>query len=269
MSPGAAQADSIIYVAGSSNQFGKLDLTTDVYTNIGTMTLPSGDNIFGMGFGADGRLYGLDSQVPDAHLWQINTSTAATTDLGSIGVSAIDATANANGVMYGLNQDPSNSTFFTLSPPSTTPTFVGPTGIVGTGLVAVMGSGAGAMIFAGATDTITGKTDLYRIDPATGAATLIGGTGFFVINGLFVNGTLYGFDDNTNAIVTINTSTGVGTQVGTYNIGSTINVPDVIYASAPVLTASVPEPSSVVLGAIALVASGSLVLLRRRTAATA
>jgi hypothetical protein len=216
-----------------------------------------------MGFGADGKLYGLDSQVPGAHLWQINTSTAATTDLGSIGVSSIDATAT-NGVLYGLNQDQNNSIFFTLSPPSTTPNIVGPTGIVGTGLVADTGSGAGAMIFAGATDSTTGTTDLYSINPTTGVATLVGDTGFYVINGLFVNGTLYGFDDNTNAIVTINTATGVGTKVGAYDIGSTVGVPDAIFASAPVSTSAVPEPSSVVLSLIALAAGGSARLLRRR-----
>jgi hypothetical protein len=264
MNPGTAEADTVIYVAGSSNQFGKLDLTKDVYTNIGTLTLPSSTvNIFGMGFGADGKLYGLDSQQPGAHLWQINTTTAVTTDLGSVGQSAIDATADASGKMYALSQD-TNAVFYTLNPPTTSPTVVGSSGITGTGLLAVNASGT--QIFTGALDPVTGTTDLYSVNPTTGVATLVGDTGFFIINGLFVNGTLYGFDDNTNAIVTINTTTGAGTQVGTYNIGSTNGVPDAILASAPFQAAAVPEPSSVVLGLIAVVACGSLGLLRRRPA---
>ena len=118
------------------------------------MALPSGppsDSIFGMGFGADGNLYGLDSQTnPDAHLWKINTSTAAVTDLGGVGQTAIDATADPNGKMYGLTPD-SNSVLYTLNPPSNTSSVVGPTGFMGTGLLAV--NAAGTQIFAGAADT--------------------------------------------------------------------------------------------------------------------
>jgi hypothetical protein len=280
MGPGTAEAGAVVYVAGSGNEFGTLDLTTGNYTNIGTLALPGGaanDNMFGMGFGADGKLYGLDSQTnPDAHLWLINPATAGVTDLGGVGQTAIDATADASGKMYALSQDLATSDLYTLNPPSTTTTPVGPTGFIGTGLVAVTADGS--HIYAGATDPVTGTTDLYSVNPATGVGTLIGDTGFFIINGLFVNGVLYGFDDHTNAIVTINLTTGAGTQVATYNTGGNPglgppNDPtagDVIFASATMSIASIPEPSSVVLGAIALVAGGSLGLLRRRrTTATA
>jgi hypothetical protein len=280
MGPGTADAGAVVYVAGSGNEFGTLDLTTGAYTNIGTMTGlgdPSSNNMFGMGFGADGNLYGLDSQTsPDSHLWMINTSNAAVTDMGGVGQTAIDATADASGKMYALTQDLTTSDLFTLNPPSTSSTMVGATGFIGTGLVAVTSDGS--HIYAGASDPVTGTTDLYSVNPLTGVGTLIGDTGFFIINGLFVNGVLYGFDDNTNAIVTINLTTGAGTQVATYNTGGnpglgTPNDPaagDVIFASATTSIASIPEPSSVVLGAIALVAGGSLGLLRRRrTTATA
>ncbi len=98
----SAKADPTVYVAGSGNEFGTLDLTTGVFTSIGTLNLAAGDNIYGMGFGADGKLYGFDSSLSDAHLFQINTSNAALTDLGAIGMSVIDATADAAGTLYAL-----------------------------------------------------------------------------------------------------------------------------------------------------------------------
>jgi hypothetical protein len=262
MNPGTANAGSVVYVAGSGNEFGTLNLTTGAFTDIGTLNLPANDNIFGMGFGSDGKLYGLDATLPTANLYQINTSNADTTLIGPTNPaeSAIDATADASGKMYALSQD-TNAIFYTMTPGTTgtTTTVVGPTGISSTGLMAVNSSGS--QIFTGAYDPMTGTTDLYSINPTTGVATLIGDTGFYIINGLFVNGTLYGFDDVTNAIVTINTSTGVGTQVATYSLPSG----DVIFASA-LQTTSIPEPSSVVLGVIAVAAGGSVSLLRRRRA---
>jgi hypothetical protein len=272
VSPSPAQAGSAtVYVAGSGNEFGTLDLTTGNFTYIGTMNLPVDDNLYGMGFAANGKLYGLDSSLPTSNLYQIDISNANATRVNAIGQSAIDATADAAGKMYALTQDPTNSTFYTLNPPSTTTTLVGPTGVSSTGLMAVNASGT--QIFTGAFDSVTGTTDLYRINPQTGVATLVGDTGFFVINGLFVGGKLYGFDDNTNAIVSIDTTTGAGTQVATYNYSGmpglgTPNNPtagDAIFASA-VLPGSVPEPSSAVMGLIALAAVGSLSLLRHRFA---
>ena len=76
---------------------------------------------------------------------------------------------------------------------------------------------------------------------------------FSIGNGLFVNGTLYGFDYVSDAIVTIDTSTGMGTKVGTYDLGG-----DVIYSSA------VPEPSSLVLGLIGVALAGSFRFARHR-----
>jgi hypothetical protein len=227
-------------------------LTTGDFTQIGTLNVPGGVHIFGMGFGADGKLYGLDSSLPNANLERIDVGNAGVTTVGAIDQSALDASADAAGKLYALSQG-SDATFYTLNPPSTATSVVGPTGIASTGLMAV--NAGGTQVFTTAFDPSTGTADLYRINPTTGAATLIGDTGFSITTGLFVAGTLYGFDQF-GAIVTIGTSTGAGTRVATYSLPNG----DSILASAT----AIPEPSSVILGLIAVAAGGSFGLLRRR-----
>ncbi len=254
--PRTAVASSTVYVTGSGNEFGTLNLTTGAFTSIGTLNLPSGDQIFGMGFGPDGNLYGVDNES-DAQLFRINPTNATVTDLGAIGMSAIDATTDASGKMYLLSQD-ANAIFYTLNPPLTTTNVVGPTGISTEGLVAV--NAAGTQLF---TSVVTGggTYDLASVNLTTGVATEIGNTGFVPFNGLFVGSTLYGFDAFGN-IITLNTTTGAGTQVATYSLPNG----DVIDASAVFMSQSVPEPSSLVLGLVSVVLIGSLGLIRGGTA---
>ena len=244
-----AEAGPTVYVTGLHNEFGTLDLATGGYSPIATLALPSGDLMYGMGYGANGMLYGVDSQ-PDAHLWQINPGNGNLTDLGAIGQSALDASSDASGKFYVLSQDV-NAVFYTMNPPSATPNVVGSLGLSSGGLMAV--SPDGSQLF-----TTTQSTyDLVSINPTTGSTNDIGPTGFSIDNGLFVNGTLYGFDTG-GAIVTINTSTGAATQVATYNLPDG----DQILASA-----LIPEPSSLVLGLVGMAVVGSIGLIRgRRTA---
>jgi hypothetical protein len=90
----------------------------------------------------------------------------------------------------------------------------------------------------------------------------IGDTGFGgVMNGLFFQGTLYGFDQD-GAIITINTTTGAGTQVGTYILPNG----DIILASG-VVTA-VPEPASLTLFGISAVGMLGYACRKRKQAAT-
>jgi hypothetical protein len=258
-SPRVALAASTVYVAGQGNEFGTLSLTTGAFTSIGTLNLPTGEQIFGMGFGSDGKLYGLDSELPDAHLFLIDTSTANVTDLGAIGQSAIGAGADASGKFYAFTQDP-NVRFYTLSPPSNSTSVVGPIGIGSAGLAAV--NAAGTQLFTSVSSSSAPGYDLYNIHVTTAAATLVGNIGFEVINGLFVSGTLYGFDFGSDAIVTIDTATGAGTQVATYSLPNG----DPIFASATPAgqIGPVPEPSTLALAITALGGVGLLLSCRRR-----
>jgi hypothetical protein len=253
----AAKADLSVYVTGFSNEFGTLDLTTGAFSPIATLNLPPGDVMFGMGYGPDGNLYGVDSD-PNANLWQINPATGGVNLIGSIGQSATDMSSSASGTLYVLSQD-INAVYYTLTPPSTTPNVVGPTGISSDGLAAV--SADGTQFFTTTPSQTVFGDDLVSINPMTGAATDIGSTGFYIDNGLFVNGTLYGFGDlgSTGAIVTINTTTGAATQVATY----TLPGGDQIVSSALIM-ASVPEPSSLGMSLIGAMMGGSYVMFRHR-----
>jgi hypothetical protein len=258
----SAHADQSVYVTGSDNEFGTLDLSTGQFNQIAI--LPIGNNlIVGMGFAPDGMLYGIGSfpGVPTSELFRINPTTGATVDLGTINDVAIAAATNRNGTLYAL--DLSNSALlFTVTPPSPTLTPVGNTGFISDGLLAFDSKGS---LFA---SSANGSNDvLYNVDPATGASAPIGlGTGFGALYaGVFVGDTLYGFAYNPSPpefmgqILTIDTTTGVATQVGSYSMPNGDDITAVAFA------ASVPEPSSCVLLASAAVvlSAASLSRLRR------
>ena len=156
-----AGAESV-YVTGIGNEFGTLDLASGSFSQIATLALPDGDFIFGMGFGADGNLYGVDAQ-PDAHLWQINPGNGGLTDLGAIGQSALDATSDTSGKLYVLSQDV-NAIYYTMNPPSATPTVIGAIGISSGGLMAV--SADGKQLFTTTPSTTTSTYNLVAAGPA-------------------------------------------------------------------------------------------------------
>jgi hypothetical protein len=257
--PSTASAGPIVYVAGTGGEFGTLDLATGDFTSIGTLNPSSGAEIVGMGFGPDGNLYGLDFIQPNANLYQIDITNANSTLVGAIDHSAYGASTDAAGKVYALSQD-DNALFYTLDPPSRTTTVVGPTGLAGFFLAAV--DAGGSQFFAGAPNPTTGTVNLYSIDTTTGAATLVGDTGFPVSSGLFVGDTLYGFDLNVSAIFTIDTNTGAATQVATYNLP---NGDFITAAAAPALqTTPVPEPPALALATIGVVGTLGYRWVRKR-----
>jgi hypothetical protein len=250
VAPSQSRADLTVYVTGSGNEFGTLDLTTGKFNQIAILNLPTGDFIFGMGHGADGKLYGVDSQ-PNAHLWQI-AANGGLMDLGAIGQSAAGASSDLEGTLFVIGQN-LNATYYTLNPPSPTPTVLNPMTKIETagGLMAVTGDGS--QLFA---TSNTGTTwDLVRIDPADGAVSTVGDTHFTPNTGLFIGKTLYGLDSTSDAIVTLNTMNGAGTQVATYSLPNG----DTVFS-----VASVPEPSSLVLGLLGTVLAAWVVLIRLR-----
>jgi hypothetical protein len=61
---------------------------------------------------------------------------------------------------------------------------------------------------------------VYQIDPETCSSTYIGTAGYGLITGIaFIDNILYGIDGSVNALIEINTSTGIGTVVATCAYG--------------------------------------------------
>jgi hypothetical protein len=238
--PRDASADQTVYAVGSGNEFGTISLSTGAFTQIGTLALPSSDQIWGMGFGADGNLYGMDSL--NAALYRISTTDASVTNLGNIGLGEIGVGSDASGKFYGLTSS-FNSTLFTFNAPSPATVQVGPIGFQSYGLTAVTPDGSVMYTDYG---NNFGTNSLARVDTATGATTRIGNIGHLVDTGLFVGGTLYGFAYLPDEIISINTATGAGTVVTTYSLPGGDGILAVATPSV------VPEPSSLVLGSLGI-----------------
>jgi hypothetical protein len=162
--------------------------------------------------------YSVDSDYRN-RLWRIDMSTGLATMVGPTGFSDIESLSfSSTGVLYGVTD--SYKQLLTCS--------------VETGACTVVGS-LGAAVPNDARDEglsfddsgrlwmstdepkppAPGAEFLYRLDPATGAATAIGFMGQAVTGLAFGNGVLYGLGgDATNNLVTVDRSTGFSTPVG-------------------------------------------------------
>jgi len=101
-------------------------------------------------------------------------------------------------------------------------------------------------VFYGATAGQGVASELYTIDAATGAETLIGPIGFTEVSAIDFHpttGVLYGLGqrasvgDTTKVLITINPATGVGTEVGPLGITSRFKVPGMSFRNDGVLFA--------------------------------
>jgi hypothetical protein len=116
---------------------------------------------------------------------------------------------------------PGPSTLYTVDPSTGAATAIGLMGFTGCSGLAFASSGT---LFAVGNDTSTLKESLFTVNPFTGAATLVGrsdqGSCAFHITDISFrpsDGTLFGYD--TGCMGTINTSTGVFTNLGSCTTG--------------------------------------------------
>jgi PEP-CTERM motif len=151
--------------------------------------------------------------------YTMNQTTGAKTFVGNTGnTSTGDLTSDEKSTIW--TNDMTNDNLLTVNPA---------TGAI-TSTIGIMGVTGGKIpIVSLAFDTVThalygntavgfgGTTDdtLFRIDPVTGAATLIGAIGFNTVYALGFDhsGTLFGISQNRSALLKISTSTGAGTMV--------------------------------------------------------
>jgi PEP-CTERM motif len=239
----AQAADVSVFVSGSGNEFGMLDVNTGVFTQIGLYPLPyrrgDVDNVYGLGFTGPGQLSAID-QI--GNVYAVDPTNANLTLLTSTGIFPSGGGGDRDGHLYFFNTGG--------APPNPTPDFDSVN--VGTGVVTTVASfpaGNDGFVAVGSNGDlfVTGVgangDDLFRIDPSNGLVTDLGPTGVSqLFAGVFAGSTLYGFDPF-GGIYTVNTLTGAATFMGTCNLPDG----DLIYSVA-FSPQSVPEPSTLILG---------------------
>lgn len=269
----SASAGPIAYVINSPNgvqQFGTMDLTSGVFTQIGTDTFV-GEN--GLVPGPNGTLLSL---AFSGDLNSIDPATGVTTVIGPTGMASCvvpsdpcGPTATNNLVELGgdIFATDLNNDLYSVNPFTGAATLIGPTGIPPTppGVGTINPDGtlnafdetlftANGALYA-TFDAITVDFDpfgvtpvispaLYRIDPVTGVATLIAPTTITLGAVVNVNGTLYAFENSTSQVLTLDIATGNTTVVSDFDPGIGL-----IGGASPT-----PEPASMALGGIGIAA---------------
>lgn len=171
---------------------------------------------------AASQLYAVNFSGP-ASLYSLDQATGAISLIGASGVNDMgDLTSNPGaGTLWGVQiVSASASTLYNLDPA---------TGAA-SNPVPILGMDRGLSITSIAFDAVTGvlygnttffysgglPDRLYKIDPVTGQTTLVGTIGYDNVYGLGFdnNGALFGLVPNSNALISIDTNTGVGTAVG-------------------------------------------------------
>lgn len=163
--------------------------------------------------------YSVRSDV-DRRLYRIDLATGVATQLGATGFSKIEGLAiNATGEIFGVN--PATAQLVKCSPTTGACAAVGP--LIG---VPQVQTNAGLAFASNGALYLAMNAVVYRVDPATGGTTALGGTGPALSGLAGVNPSaacasgLYGIGGNTDRgkLYCINVATGFATLLGTLSI---------------------------------------------------
>ena len=213
--------------------------TSGVFTPIGT----TGSELFGLAFSPTGVLYGAGQDTPGGTitLYTVNPATAALTVVGSTGLNGGLLSEEAAGLAFGpngtlfladTNPNGTSSNLYTVNTGTGAVTQLGPIGNMSQGTIGFDGSGN---LYEINNETTPNHLDL--LDTTSGMSMSDKNTAFSDVFGLaFSNGQLFGFANSGNRVITLNTATGIGTQVATFNTGGT----GIIIAATPFV--AVPDP---------------------------
>ncbi len=143
----------------------------------------------------------------DDFLYQIDLNTGALTQIGVIGFANVEVLSfGPGGVLYGMDDDNPNNYLITINLNTGAGSIVGPSFNLSDGGIAFDSAG-------NLWGTSGNDNGLFSIEPATGAATFIGATQD--IQGLTASGTtLYGIDDDNNALCSMNLPSPTCTVIG-------------------------------------------------------
>jgi len=241
----SVMADNYAYAEGRDGPFGTIDLNTGVFTSLGTM------NEFLSGLGvANGRLFGASfiGDAPVGTLYTVNPANGNLTAVGSSGISYEDIGSTPGG-LYAVGSD---LNLYSINPTTGAATLVGATHL--SALSGYFGMSAGS-----STLYVSSGPNLYSLSTSTGLATLVGNMGGPQMGALLQEGgLLYGGEDTTVAVDTLNPSTGLPTTgpsvTGPFNDFWGL-APEPIPSSAPDGTPTISLLAAVCIGGL---------LLRRR-----
>jgi hypothetical protein len=277
---GGVSAGPLVYIVNGS-QFGTLDLTTGTFQQIGPNTPEGSTNLVP---GPNGSLLTL---TYSGNLDAINPANGVTTLIGPTGLgdctlptspcgpNTSSELVGFGGIVYAT--DLANN-LYTVDPTTGKATLIGPTGIppLPYKLLSTNPDGstnvydealfvsrgnlyatfdAITINFSTSTTHTVIPAALYRINPATGVATMIAATAQNLDSALDLGGTVYAFDVAVNQVVTLDPATGNTAFFSNYDpaVGLIEGV------------AATPEPASIALAGLGL---GVFIFLRRRNAAS-
>ena len=233
----AAHAAPILWVSTGGNGLATVDVATGATSFVGN----TGDTLTDIAFSPSGDLYGISF----SNLYKVNSSTGATTLVGSLG--SVVGTANAlvfgsDGTLYMAG-----SSLYTVNTLTGVASAIGSIGYQSGGDLAFIGS---KLYMA------SNGNQLIDVDTATGVGALIGSLGVGSMYGLATpdNVSLYGVADQ--SVYLVNTSSGAATLKSTFAptlSGGAFGLAFLTEAGG----GSVPEPGTLVLVGLALIVTAT------------
>jgi len=230
---------ALVLSAGANAAFITIGTSTggiyNVDTSNGAATLvATGTAMTDLARDSSGGLWG----VTFGNLYSIDISTNTFTNVGSLGVSDMNALTFNGSVLYGAGYG--NGNLYTINTSTGSATSLGSGSYVSAGDLAFDATGSLYL----AADTSPNDT-LVEVNPTNGSSTLVGGIGINNSYGLaFVDSVMYGVS-SAGGLYTINTTTGAATSIGPIT-----GITGAIYGAT---VSAVPVPAAVWLFASGLV----------------
>src|SRR5208283_545546 len=198
----AARADEFAYEANSDSQFGFIDLSTGVFTQLGTLPVTlDGLAVY------QGEIYGYGAG--SGTLYQVDPTNGKLTMIGTAPFNYRGIGSTTKGI-YGFDQD---MVLYSIDPKTGAAKKIGATGLSNPSGFGVS-SGQKVLYITPTFSAGCSGTYLYSVSTSSGKSKKIGSTSVCGIGALaFEDGVLYGGVFSPTAVYTLNTRTGVASPV--------------------------------------------------------
>ena len=236
-------ADDVEYAIDDANQFGTIDLETEVFTQLGIGQIVSGGSIGDMARTVGGLVY---LTPVNGTLALLNPATLQTSTIGKMPANIMAIAFTASGALLGVGYN--GATLYTFNP--TTAAILSMVTLSGTGFTGAAGNFDLKSDINGNTYLLTGSTRIWSVNVNSGVVTNVwqsnGAYNLYAIGD--EAGRLYGFTTDGH-IIQINLQGGGQTLVSTESSASAIvavcNAG--VTASRPTLNVQTTNQNSVVL----------------------